>query len=133
MSPRVRGESVHPRLQSGASGRPLNFTVRGRGIVVLSDVVRMLNLLRTEEAQYLVPTIYAAEPWTPRSEALVALGSLKDGLPPEVAARRMVRLIEVEGAIELLKDRYFDLRAADRYDELSTLLIQRVIQRNSTR
>jgi hypothetical protein len=29
MSPRVREESVHPRLQLGASGRPLNFTVRG--------------------------------------------------------------------------------------------------------
>ena len=28
MSPRVREDSVHPRLQSGASGRPLNFTVR---------------------------------------------------------------------------------------------------------
>jgi hypothetical protein len=30
VSPRVRDESVHPRLQSGASGRPLNFTVRVR-------------------------------------------------------------------------------------------------------
>ena len=29
MSPRVREASVHPRLQSGARGRPLNFTVRG--------------------------------------------------------------------------------------------------------
>ena len=28
MSPRVREDSVHPRLQSGACGRPLNFTVR---------------------------------------------------------------------------------------------------------
>jgi len=30
VSPRVWGESVHPRLQSAASGRPLNFTVRRR-------------------------------------------------------------------------------------------------------
>ena len=29
MSPRVREDSMHPRLQSGASARPLNFTVRG--------------------------------------------------------------------------------------------------------
>jgi hypothetical protein len=101
--------------------------------VVLSDVVRMLNLLRTEEAQYLVPTIYAAEPWSAHSEALVAWASLKGGLPSEAAARRMVRLIEVEGAVELLRDRYFDLNAAGKYDELSTLLIQRVIQRNSSR
>ena len=28
MSPRVRKDSVHPRLQLGASVRPLNFTVR---------------------------------------------------------------------------------------------------------
>jgi hypothetical protein len=28
VSPRVREDSLHPRLQSGASGRPLNFTVR---------------------------------------------------------------------------------------------------------
>ena len=30
MSPRVREESVHPRLQLGACARPLNFTVRRR-------------------------------------------------------------------------------------------------------
>jgi hypothetical protein len=30
VSPRVREDSVHPRLQSGASARPLNFTVRGQ-------------------------------------------------------------------------------------------------------
>ena len=28
MSPRVREDSVHPRLRLGASGRPLNLTVR---------------------------------------------------------------------------------------------------------
>jgi hypothetical protein len=28
VSPRVREDSVHPRLQSGACARPLNFTVR---------------------------------------------------------------------------------------------------------
>jgi len=30
VSPRVRKDSMHPRLQLGASGRPLNFTVRAR-------------------------------------------------------------------------------------------------------
>ena len=34
MSPRVREDIVHPRLQSGAIARPLNFTVRaGRSVV----------------------------------------------------------------------------------------------------
>ena len=98
--------------------------------MVLSDVVRMLQLLRTEQSQYMVPTIYAAEPWSPSAEALVAWASMKGGLPPEPAERRMVRLIEVEGAIDLLKDRYFDLSTDRRYDELATLLIQRVVRRN---
>jgi hypothetical protein len=90
----------------------------------------MLQLLRTEQSQFMVPTIYAAEPWSPSSEALVAWGSMKGGLPPEAAERQMVRLIEVEGAVDLLEDRYFDLSATRRYDELSNLLIQRVLRRN---
>jgi hypothetical protein len=131
LGPRDPGEIVGPRPLSGVVGRPLNFTVRGREEVVLSDVVRMLELLRTEQSQYMVPTIYAAEPWSPGSEALVDWASQKGGLPPEVSTRRMVRLIDVAGAVDLLKDRYFDLRAAGGYDELSDLLIQRVILRNS--
>ena len=99
--------------------------------MVLSDVVRVLRLLRTEQSQFMVPTIYAAQPWSPSSEALVAWGSMKGGLPPEAAERRMVRLVEVEGAVDLLEDSYFDLSAARRYDELSELLIQRVIRRNT--
>jgi hypothetical protein len=90
----------------------------------------MLQLLRTEVSQSsVVPTIYAAEPWTPTSEALVTWGSLKGGLPDEAAKRRMVRLIEVGGAVELLQDRYFDLSVAGRYAELSNLLVERVVQR----
>jgi hypothetical protein len=34
VSPRALGESVRPRLQSGASARPLNFTVRRSGYSV---------------------------------------------------------------------------------------------------
>jgi hypothetical protein len=63
--------------------------------VVLSDLARVLRLLRTEESQYMVPTIYVEEPWSASSEALVARGPLKGGLPPEVAERRLVRLTEV--------------------------------------
>jgi len=35
VSPRVREDSVHPRLQSGFGARPLNFTVRGRVLALL--------------------------------------------------------------------------------------------------
>ena len=115
-------------LLRGRSTSPLDVEAS----VTLSDVVRMLQLLRTEVSQYMVPTIYAVEPWSPSSEALVAWGSLKGGLPPEAAERRMVRLIEVEGAIALLKDRYFELTVAHRYGELCNLLIQLVVVRNSS-
>ena len=33
VSPRAREESVRPRLQSDAAGRPLNFTVRGDAVL----------------------------------------------------------------------------------------------------
>ena len=39
MSPRVLEESVHPQLQSGASGRPLNFTVRRHGHFTVNGTV----------------------------------------------------------------------------------------------
>ena len=133
LGPRDPGESVGPRPLSGVVGRPLNFTVRRRGSVTLSDVVRILQLLRTEEAQYMVPTIYAEEPWSPSSEAIVAWGSLKGGLPSVAAERRLVRLVEVEGALSLLKDRYFELSSAGQYDALCTLLIQRVSERSQNR
>jgi len=38
VSRRVRKDSVHPPLPSGASGRPLNFTVRGRAGETVGDI-----------------------------------------------------------------------------------------------
>jgi membrane protein implicated in regulation of membrane protease activity len=42
VSPRARGEIVHPRLLSGGRGRPLNFTVRSQlgqcQVTVLRDI-----------------------------------------------------------------------------------------------
>ena len=52
MSPRVREDSVHPRLQSGASVRPLNFTVR-----------------RAPMPQLLVPQGRACVYWSQKDEA----------------------------------------------------------------
>lgn len=101
--------------------------------MVLSDVVRLLQLLRTDESQYMIPTIYAAEPWSASSEALVAWSPPRGGLPPEAAERHLLRLIDVQGAIDALRDCYFDLSNAGRYDELCGLLVQRILQRNSSR
>ena len=100
--------------------------------MVLSDVVKLLQLLRTEETQYMLPTIYAAEPWSASSEALVAWSPPRGGLPPEAAERHLLRLIDVQGAVNALKDCYFDLSSAGRYDDLCSVLIQRVLQRNSS-
>jgi hypothetical protein len=45
VSPRVREESVHPRLQSGASARPLNFTVRRMGPAAVTRFARGATLV----------------------------------------------------------------------------------------
>jgi hypothetical protein len=42
VSPRVREDSVHPRLQGGASGRPLNFTVRRQGASLPHSIAGMI-------------------------------------------------------------------------------------------
>jgi hypothetical protein len=46
VSPRVLEESVHPRLQSGASGRPLNFTVRPQVCPITYPLQRAYSVLR---------------------------------------------------------------------------------------
>ena len=94
--------------------------------MTLRDLVASLPALQVEEVQFLVPTIYAAEPWAPDSDALVALGSLKGGLPPEVAKRQMTRVFEVAGARSILGDCYDKFAQAQRFDELCTILIERV-------
>jgi hypothetical protein len=94
--------------------------------VTLRDLVASLPSLQAEEVQYLVPTIYAAEPWAPGSDALVALGSLKGGLPPEAATRQMTRVFEVAGARSILRDCYVEFAEAQRFDELCRIFIGRV-------
>ena len=37
LAPRAPGDSVRPRRLSGASVRPLNFTVRGRNLIRLCN------------------------------------------------------------------------------------------------
>jgi hypothetical protein len=54
VSPRVREESVHPRLQSGASGRPLNFTVRPHvysGARFIASAIAAVSLCACEAHQ----------------------------------------------------------------------------------
>ena len=93
----------------------------------LREVVAMLDLLRTDESQWMVPTIYAREPWDPESEALVAWAPMRGGLPDAAARAKMVRLTEVKSAMSLIQDQSYRLRAAGDLDALCSLLIQRVL------
>ena len=74
----------------------------------------------------MVPTIYVREPWSASSEAAVLWGSLTGALPPEAVKQGMTRLVEVDGAMFLLQDRYYEFSAANRHEELCSLLIKRV-------
>jgi len=49
-------------------------------------------------------TIYAAEPWTPHSSAIIAYAPDDGGRPPEVAGLGLVYFLEVDIALEVLSD-----------------------------
>jgi hypothetical protein len=94
--------------------------------VTLNDIVIGLLSLPSQQEQESIPTIYAIEPWSPSSEALVAYGSLHGGLPPEAAKRAMVRVIEVASAVAILKNTYAEFAESGLYAELCLTLINRV-------
>ena len=67
MSPRVRADSVHPRLQLGGITRPLNFTVRCHGRVAMRAAFVSLAVIalvgaevRGDESSIGYPTVDAA-------------------------------------------------------------------------
>ena len=91
--------------------------------MILNDIVIGLLSLPTQQEQDSIPTIYAVEPWSPSSEAMVAYGSLHGGLPPEAA---MVRFIEVAGAVAILKNTYAQVAESGLYAESCLTLINRV-------
>jgi hypothetical protein len=94
--------------------------------VTLNDIVVELLSLPTQQDQESIPTIYAEEPWSPTSEAVVAYGSLHGGLPSEAAKRGMVRFIEVASAAAILKNTYSEFAESGLYSELCLTLINRV-------
>jgi hypothetical protein len=75
VSPRVREDSVHPRLWSGASVRPLNFTVRRRGEVTVQ--VSPIALSTLTVVAYAVLTLAGVLLWRRArsfATAMVAIG-----------------------------------------------------------
>jgi hypothetical protein len=95
-------------------------------MTTLADIVRDLHSYDEEPVSWQEPTIYAAEPWTAQSQAIVSWSMPKGGLPDSAAQLRMVRLVEVRTAIKLLAENYDQLVAASRFDEICSLLISRV-------
>jgi len=78
VSPRVREDSVHPRLQLRASGQPLNFTVRRRAVACL-----------TAAAPLTLPRVFATMSHA-LSDSRQALGSRP--LRPGPGIREIARL-----------------------------------------
>lgn len=72
--------------------------------MTLLDVVRELSDLDDDA------TIYASEPWTTDSEAIVALEPESGGTPPEAEYRGLAYFIEIDVAREFLKG--FNVRRA---------------------
>jgi hypothetical protein len=92
----------------------------------LAEIVRDLNRYDEQPLSGQEPTIYAQEPWTAQSQAIVCWSMPKGGLPPDAAKLRLVRLVEVRLAVRLLADNYDQIMLEGRLDELCVLLISRV-------
>jgi hypothetical protein len=95
-------------------------------MTTLSDIVRDLRSFDEEPVSWQEPTIYAEEPWTAASRAIVCWSTPKGGLPDEAAKLRLGYFIDVRSAARLLDDKYDQLLLTGRYGELSELLITAV-------
>ena len=67
-------------------------------VVTLGDVIDRLSDFDNED------TIYASEPWTEQSEAMVAREPDAGGLPSEASEAGMVYFLEVGIAREVVED-----------------------------
>jgi hypothetical protein len=95
-------------------------------VTTLADIVRDLRRYDEEPIGWQEPTIYAEEPWSASSRAIVSWSAPKGGLPDAATTLRLVRLMDVRKSLRLLNDEYDQLLAAHRLEELCTLLIERV-------
>jgi hypothetical protein len=101
--------------------------------VILSDVIRDLRRYDEGEVSYQEPSIYAAEPWGPDSEAVVERSMPKGGLPGTAAKRLLMYLISVRGALKALGVEYDSMVHDGRVDELCGLLIRLIELVNADR
>ena len=102
-------------------------------MTTLADIIRDLHSYDEKPVSGQEPTIYAAEPWSAHSHAIVSWSVAKGGLPDDAAKLHLVRLLEVRSALGLMADRYHSLILEDRLNELCELLITRVQQSHRAR
>ena len=96
-------------------------------MTTLADIVRDLRSYAEDPVGWQEPTIYATEPWSAYSDAIISWSMPKGGLPDDAARLRLVRFVEVRSAIELLAEDYDRLTTVGRFDEICVLLISRVM------
>ena len=101
-------------------------------MATLLEVIRDLREFDAEPVSFQEPTIYASEPWSPASEALVEWCPPKGGLPEGAARRRLVRVIEVRQALILLADCYSQRSHLGEHEAIAEILIERVSPRSRT-
>jgi hypothetical protein len=95
-------------------------------LTTLSDIVRDLRRYDDEPRGSQERAIYAQEPWSAESQAIISWSMPKGGLPEDAANLHLVRLIETRPALRLLMPEYDQLLSDGRLDELCALLIARV-------
>jgi hypothetical protein len=112
----------------GSSEEVMTKVPMARQTMTLADILQNLKSYDEEPFDCQDPTIYAAEPWTAHSQAVVSWSMPKGGLPEDAAKLRLMCLIEVRKAIGLLADQYDQLLRDNRLEELCQLLVSRVQQ-----
>lgn len=85
-----------------ANGKPFSASHGTNESMTLAEIVNALPSFAAPEISFQEPTIFAAEPWVPHSEACVAWSMPRGGLPAEPARRGFTRLVEVREALNIL-------------------------------
>jgi len=87
----------------GSSEEVMTKVPMARQTITLADILQNLKSYDEEPFDCQDPTIYAAEPWTAHSQAIVSWSMPKGGLPEDAAKLRLMCLIEVRKAIGILR------------------------------
>jgi hypothetical protein len=100
--------------------------------MILMDIIARLRDYDETPFNGQAPSIYAAEPWAPNSDALVEWSGEKGGIP-ERRTPLLYYLATVSEALQFFGAEYDERIAAGEVDAMCRKLIYHVIQRNAQR